>query len=80
MQDSICQHCVRPSLENGTTQPSDNQRSEPEAPLETTDQSPIDFWGRTTEQQCQLLKRINLEVVHWKPKLLYQKIKSVTSL
>ena len=30
----------------------------------------IDFWGRTTEQHRQLLKRIYLEVVHWKPKFI----------
>ena len=71
-QDFVCQHCIRPSSENGTTQP-ENQQTEPEAPLENTDPSPIDFWERTTEQHCQLLKRIYLEVVHWKPKFITTK-------
>ena len=75
-QDFVCQYCIRPS-ENGTTQPGENQRTEPEAPLENTDPSPMYFWGRTIEQHCQPLKRIFLEVVHWKPKFITPKGNSI---
>ena len=70
-QDFVRQHYIHPSSENGTNQP-ENQRTEPEGFLENTDPSPIDFWGRTTERHCQVLKLIYLEVVHWKPKFILQ--------
>ena len=65
--DFICMHCLPTD-----TQTPHMEAEQPESTNESLDENsqPADFWGKITAELAIMIKKLYLEVVHWKPKFV----------